>query len=88
VKPNKHRVPCHKRATAIVIECVEPAILAAFLRHLRASFAFWASVDVMSFKTKSQPDANQSAVTRPLLIDPVLNVSFHSHHCNLGTRHI
>jgi len=43
VEPNKHWGPCHKRVPAVVIECVEAAILAAFLRHLRAGFVFSAS---------------------------------------------
>jgi thiamine transporter ThiT len=43
VEPNKHWGPRHKRVPAVVIECVEVAILAAFLRHLRAGFVFWAS---------------------------------------------
>jgi hypothetical protein len=30
--------PCHKRVPAVVTECVEAAILAAFVRHLRAGF--------------------------------------------------
>jgi hypothetical protein len=38
LEPDKHSVPCHKRVPAVVIECVEAAILAAFLRHLRAGF--------------------------------------------------
>jgi hypothetical protein len=43
VEPNKHWGPCHKRVPAVVIECAEAAILAAFLRHLRAGFVFSAS---------------------------------------------
>jgi hypothetical protein len=39
----KHWGPCHKRVPAVVIECVEAAILATFLRHLRAGFVFSAS---------------------------------------------
>ena len=37
----------HKRVPAVVIECVEAAILAAFLRHLRAGFVFSQAVDVI-----------------------------------------
>jgi hypothetical protein len=40
LEPDKHSVPCHKRVPAVVIESVESAILAAFLRHLRAGFVF------------------------------------------------
>jgi hypothetical protein len=36
-------VPCHKRVPGMVIVCVGAAILAAFLRHLRAGFVFSAS---------------------------------------------
>jgi hypothetical protein len=43
LEPDKHSVPCHKRVPAVVIECVEAAILAAFLRLLRAGFVFSAS---------------------------------------------
>jgi len=43
LEPDKHSVPCHKRVLAVVIECVEAAILAAFLRHLHAGFVFSAS---------------------------------------------
>jgi hypothetical protein len=43
VEPNKQWVPCHKRIPAVVIECLEAAILATFLRHLRAGFVFSAS---------------------------------------------
>ena len=43
LEPDKHSVPCHKRVPAVVIESVESAILAAFLRHLRAGFVFSAS---------------------------------------------
>jgi hypothetical protein len=43
VEPNKNWGPCHKRVPAVVIECAEAAILAAFLRHLRAGFVFSAS---------------------------------------------
>ena len=40
VEPNKHWRPCHKRAPEVVIECVEAAFLAAFLRHLRGGLCF------------------------------------------------
>jgi hypothetical protein len=43
LEPDKHSVPCHKRVPAVVIECVEAAILAAFLRQFRAGFVFSAS---------------------------------------------
>src|SRR6266404_3199778 len=33
VEPNKHWRPCHKRVPAVVIECLDAAILAAFLRQ-------------------------------------------------------
>jgi hypothetical protein len=35
--------PCHKRVPAVVIEWFEAAILAPFLKHLRAGFVFSAS---------------------------------------------
>ena len=57
VEPNKHWGPCHKRVPAVVIECVEAAILAAFLKHLCALFSRQV-VDVIRFETKSRSQAN------------------------------
>ncbi len=44
VEANKQWGPCHKRVPAVVIECVEAAILAAFLRHLRAGLLQWSQI--------------------------------------------
>jgi hypothetical protein len=58
VEPNEHWRPCHKRVPGVVIECVEAAILAAFLRHLRAALFSRQVVDVIRFETKSRSQAN------------------------------
>jgi hypothetical protein len=40
VEPNEHWAPSHKRVPAVAIESVEAAILASFLKRLRAGVVF------------------------------------------------
>jgi hypothetical protein len=47
VEPNEHWAPCHKRVPAVAIECIEAAILASILKHLRAGVVFRQVVDLI-----------------------------------------
>jgi hypothetical protein len=56
---NKHWGPCHKPVPAVVVECVQAAILAAFLRHLGAGF-------VRVPGDRQEPGVNPASITRNL----------------------